>query len=441
MVLNETGHETINPDVLQIEERANTFTESKKFRDNLSQDILSRQPLPAFALDYFARNASDPSYIQTAIETTQRLLEDNPNALDDPEIAEFELQNCLNLAEAQSLERAIDTEDTKISNLKDQIRGNLTGDNKVGQLAELIVQVKADPNFPEAEKQAALLHLNQINETLSEMQVIFPNETQQTAFNQIINASSLDLSAPGMDAVFAPIIAEVEASNIFSEGDKRRLQMIITGSQAQDMLTRTVTDKSGRIVTAWPKDAPMEVRSGISMYADSNANQYLRAEYNGHITDIDMTGVSGETVGKYLEALSFVHDVESFGATGMFQSIYQIDFNLFGDEGFDMAKITQILNIMGKLFGGLEHADGDIRQDGDRQSLIRHFARLFNPQNSASGFGQDQQQTNKMLMEMELREPGGSPNWKQIERLGNFVQMSYLSGEAKHEDLKAFLVA
>jgi len=46
-----------------------------------------------------------------------------------------------------------------------------------------------------------------------------------------------------------------------------------------------------------------------------------------------------------------------------------------------------------------------------------------------------------MLMEMELREPGGSPNWQQIERLGDFVQMSYLSGDVKHEDLKAFLVA
>ena len=329
----------------------------------------------------------------------------------------------------------------KITSLKDRITGNLKGPDKAGQLSELIASVESATDFQEDEKHAALKHLRLIALTLSDISAVLPHGPKRDALNDIVNLSSLDLSASGIDAVFVPIMSHVEASNIFSEDDKRRLRMIVTGSQAQNMLNQTIINETGETVTAWPEDAPMEIRPGISMYSDSNANHYLRAEYKGHITNIDMTGVSGEVLGRYLEALSFIHDLESFGAGGIFQSIYQIDFSLLGNEGFDMLKINQILNIMGKVFGGFEDADGDIRREGDRIGLIRHFARLLNPVDEATGFGEDRSQSNKVILDLGLKHENGTPNWKQIDQLGNFVQMSYLSGEASYEGLKAYLTA
>lgn len=212
------------------------------------------------------------------------------------------------------------------------------------------------------------------------------------------------------------------------------LRTIVTGSQAQDVLAKTVIDENGNEVTAWPKDNPMEVRPGVTMYADNNDNQYLRMAYNHHVTEIDMSGVGGEVLGKYLEAFSFIHDVERYDATGLFQSIYQIDFNLMGNEGFDLRKIDQILNIMGKIFGGLEHADGDIRGEGDRRGLIRHFARLLDKTGSITGFKESQADTSDVIHELGLRHKDGS-----IDRLGEFTQRTYLTGDASYEDLRAYL--
>jgi len=326
-----------------------------------------------------------------------------------------------------------------IDSLRERITGNLTGSDKAEQLSDLIRRVESQEGFPEDEKQAALVHLRHIRSTISEMAAVFPDEPKRDAFIRIVNTSSLDLGTASLTDIFTPILRDVEASGVFSEDDKRRLRTIVTGSQAQDILEKTILDENGNEVTAWPKDNPMEVRPGVTMYADNNANQYLRMSYNDHITEIDMSGVRGEVLGKYLEACSFIHDVERYDATGLFQSIYQIDFNLMGNEGFDMGKINQILDIMGKIFGGLEHADGDIRRAGERRGLIRHFARLLNKSGSVTGFKESQSDTNDVVHELGLRYKDGSPNWKQIDRLGEFTQITYLTGDAGFEDLKTYL--
>jgi hypothetical protein len=171
-----------------------------------------------------------------------------------------------------------------------------------------------------------------------------------------------------------------------------------------------------------------------------NQRQYLKAEYNGHITTIDTTGWKGETVGKYLEALSFVQETESFGGTGILQSIYKIDFNLTGEEGFDILKINQILNVMDMIFGGMESSDGDIARAGQRKGMIRFLVRILNKQGTAYGFEESQGDTNEVIKELYLQNSDGTPNWKQLERLGQFVQENYLNGDANYEDLKEFLV-
>ncbi len=301
--------------------------------------------------------------------------------------------------------------------------------------------MRTEPNFPKEERETALKQLGMVATALAEMSNIFTDDVKRSAFEQIVSSADIDLGAATLGETFAPVLAQVEAAGIFTETDQRRFRLIVTGSQAQDTLAETTTDKNGKVIPVWPENNPMQVRPGLSMYADGNQRQYLKAEYNGHITEIDTTGWRGETVGKYLEALSFVHGMESFGGTGILQSVYKIDFNLFGDEGFGMAKIDQILNIMGKLFGGLEHADGDIARAGQRQGYIRFLVRLLNKRGTAMGHEESQADTNEVIHELQLHNPDGSPNCKQIEALGQFAQRTYLSGDAEYKDLKEFLIS
>jgi len=263
---------------------------------------------------------------------------------------------------------------------------------------------------------------------------------QQAAFTEIVDNNALDLGAATITETFAPVMSQVEAARVFTEDQKIRLRRIVTGSQAQDTLQQTVIDENGKTVPAFPIESPLNVRSGVDMYADANARQYLRVEYNHHITTIDTTGWSGELVGKYLEALAWVKELESFGSTGLMQNIAQIDFNLTGNEGFNAGKIHQILDFMSKIFGGLDHTDGEIEVEGKRRGMTRLLARLLSKAGTATGFEESQADTDAVVKELQLRNPDGTPNWPQIEKLGQFVQMTYLSGDADYEDLRAFLM-
>ena len=437
----------------------------------LQNEVLGQwQNIPPIAVDYLAKHSTSPKQFREALTNAQEMVAINPKVFAVPEnVLPIILATCISSVENTALasqesilvadnaalnnqEIQLDTDNaakteerdqinTTIIVLREKVSGNLTGDNKAGQLAALIQQVRTEPNFPKEEREAALKQLGMIATALAEMSNVFTDDVKRSAFEQIVSSADIDLGADTLGETFAPVLAQVEAAGIFTETDKRRLRLIVTGSQAQDTLAETTTDKNGKVIPVWPENNPMQVRPGLSMYADGNQRQYLKAEYNGHITEIDTTGWRGETVGKYLEALSFVHDMESFGGTGILQSVYKIDFNLFGDEGFDMAKIDQILNIMGKLFGGLEHADGDIARAGQRQGYIRFLVRLLNKRGTAMGHEESQADTNEVIHELQLHNPDGSPNCKQIEALGQFAQRTYLSGDAEYKDLKEFLIS
>lgn len=436
----------------------------------LQNEVLGQWPnIPTIAVDYLAKHCTSPKQFREALTNAQDMVAINPQVFAVPEnVLPIILKTCISsientalasqesilgvdnaarserietkISDNAALDDEIDQGRTTVIVLREKVYGNLTGDDKAGQLAALIQQVRTEPNFPKEERETALKQLGMIATALAEMSNVFTDDVKRSAFEQIVSSADIDLGAATLGETFAPVLAQVEAAGIFTETDKRRLRLIVTGSQAQDTLTETMTDENGKVIPVWPEDNPLQVRPGVSMYADGNQRQYLKAEYNGHITEIDTTGLKGETVGKYLEALSFVHDMESFGGTGILQSVYKIDFNLFGDEGFDMAKIDQILNIMGKLFGGLEHADGDIARAGQRQGYIRFLVRLLNKRGTAMGYEESQADTNEVISELQLHNPDGTPNWKQIEKLGQFAQRTYLSGDAEYKDLREFLI-
>lgn len=450
-----------------------TLVTAGEARTSLDADIASeRWPnVPEHAVAYLRENC--PEHFCLAMDEAAQL---DPADLADPILAEELLPDCISAAEIAARTERVEAGRAEIAALDGQIATNdetiaaeqagLEQDNTTREgLSDQVALnelTKTDPTLKNLRGEALLnalashpfvqerpqlqAYLNGIRSQLNRMRAVVTDPQERQAFESILSVSSFNLGAESNQGVFADVIARVDASDAISEETKADLRaslgvpQVNTGSQAQDILRETRTDENGNEVPVWPEDRPLNVRPGVDMYSDGNQRQYLRAEFNGHITTIDTTGWSGEVVGKYLEALSFVHDVESFGGTGLFHSIYRIDFNLAGDEGFDAHKVNQILNIMGKWFGGFEHADGDIRQSGDRQGFIRYMVRLLNKRGTATGFEESQADTDEVLNELRLRNADGSPNWQQIDRLGEFARSTYLSGEANFEDLKVHLI-
>ena len=459
--------------VAYANERQEPLDASRRERAFLDQETCREcwPDVPDHAAD-FLRHAC-PDHFPLAMDEAARI---DPAELADPVIAEFLLEDCVTVAEQQAAEAQLRDNAGEIATLDGQIASNYetiadvreeraevnTDIEGLSDQVALNELTKTDPALKDLRGEALLnalashpfvqerpelqAYLNGIRSQLNRMRAVVTDPQERQAFESILSVSSFNLGAESNQGVFADVIARVDASDAISEETKADLRaslgvpQVNTGSQAQDILHETRTDENGNQVPVWPEDRPLNVRPGVDMYSDGNQRQYLRAEFNGHITTIDTTGWSGEVVGKYLEALSFVHDVESFGGTGLFHSIYRIDFNLAGDEGFDAHKINQILNIMGKWFGGFEHADGDIRQSGDRQGFIRYMVRLLNKRGTATGFEESQADTDEVLSELQLRNADGSPNWQQIDRLGEFARSTYLSGDTDFEVLRAQLL-
>lgn len=458
-------------------------------RSALGDEILadSFPDLPDHAVQYL-RSRCNEAQLPFALREASQL---DPLDLEDAEFAPLFLDPCINQAEIAALAEAERAQSTEIADRQEQVTRNdetiadvqeeraevktrVVGEtNREDDLEqeESEIQAEIDRMYSEEaargggvdtlirrvsdrlgevdagpERDAAFVKLNQVRATLDQMRSVVTNPEERAAFEQILSTASLNLGGDSSYAVFSDVMAQVDASEAISDETKASIRAstgapeVNTGSQAQNLLRETRVDEQGRTVPVWSEGNPLPVRDGLEMYSDSNQRQIMRTEFNGHIVTIDTTGWSGGVVGKYLEAMSFIRDVESYGGTGLFQSIYRIDFNLTGEEGFDMHKVDQILNIMGKWFGGFEHADGDVRQNGDRRGFIRYVVRLLNKRGTATGFEESQADTDEVLRELGLRNSDGSPNWKQIDRLGDFARSTYLNGDADYEDLKEHLV-
>lgn len=432
--------------------------------------------LPEHAQDYLRDKCKTPTHLTLAAREAAKLVATDPTILDDPDFAEFELDTCVEsteiaaktaqreenaeIIEAQKADEELDNQ--KIEELDTtyivvtKLQKDHAGKSGRAYLEAIRADVMANkpvPNRPKKpdepelvqlsnkEQADLLVELDAVSATLDEMSAVFAdNPAASAAFAQIVASAQFDLTADSMEGVFAPVMAQIDTNAVFTKTDKMRLERIVTGSQAQQTLRQTMVDENGQTIPSWPEDKPLAIRSGVDMYADGNNNQYLKIEYNGHITTIETTGWSGELVGKYLEALAWVRELESFGSTGLLQDIAQIDFNLTGEEGFNAHKIDQILIFMGKMFGGLDHADGDVEVEGKRRGMTRYLARLLSKAGTATGFEESQTDTDEVVKELQLRNPDGSQNWKQVEKLGQFVQRTYLNGDASYADLKADLV-
>jgi len=191
-------------------------------------------------VEYLAVNCQLPEHLPIAIGKVQELLAKDSTALDDPDLAEFELDECLYQAEITAKKDVLETEQTTGKNLdttieglskeslalQNRLKGNLVGNDKVGQIEQLISDVKAaGEDFPKEQREAALAQLNMIAQTLSRMTTLVDDPTEAEAFKSIVARSNIDLSGASAALAFSDVMAQVDASSEISEPTKTKLRI------------------------------------------------------------------------------------------------------------------------------------------------------------------------------------------------------------------------
>jgi len=246
MSFSETAHElqplSANS---QKEQRECVQTDCQAERAALNIDVTERWlDLPKTAVEYLTVNCARPEHLPIALKNVRALLEADPTALDDPDLADFELDECLAQAEIAALDTGlekdtetiakihIDTEtekaegeklDTTIEGLRKRITGNLIGEDKVGQLMQLIADVTVADGFEESERTESLKHLTEIMDTLQRMNAVVSDPQEAQVYQAILARSAINLGGENPSMVFADVMANVDASDAISEATKIKL--------------------------------------------------------------------------------------------------------------------------------------------------------------------------------------------------------------------------
>jgi len=248
MSFSETAHELQpSPAISQKEQRECVQTDCQAERSALHIDVTEQwSDLPKTAVEYLTVNCARPEHLPIAFGNVRALLETDPTALDDPDFAEFELDECLAQAEIAALNTGLrqdteniasidgDTEterekgrelDTTIEGLRKRITGNLTGENKIGQLMQLITDVTVADGFEETERTESLKHLTEIMNSLQRMNALVSDPQEAQEYKAILASSAINLGGENPSMVFADVMQKVDASDAISEETKTKLRV------------------------------------------------------------------------------------------------------------------------------------------------------------------------------------------------------------------------
>jgi len=445
MSLSPSAHETSPANTVSTQEQLETLSHATtQERAELSNDVTSQfTEIPNVAVKYLTVNCKRPEHLPIALNVLREALQQNPSLLEDDFEAEMELDDCLHQAEIITLKTAIETErnegkklDANIDDLKNRITGNLTGTDKAGKIMQLISDVMVADGFEDAERTAALKHLTQISNTLQQLSTAFTDPVKQEAFQQIVNSSVIDLGNSSLSQAFTPIIKQVEMSGVFTDIDKRRLRMIVTGSEVQDVLSEKMKD--GEYIHTEKNKRP--IRSGVEGYTEPSGRQIIEAKAGQHIVTKDVSGWSGEDVGWLVELMHYWNVTENNGTTGFVENIYQVDFSILGSGGaFDPLTVKKFQQIISHMMGGFAGYDGDMENFEEQQKLIQNQSRLLSETQTAFGWENDQAGTSRVLKRLGIWNEDGHPNMDVIRSFGDYTQRYYASGSLSQVDLVDYL--
>jgi len=471
MSFSETAHEQDVPKVATAnEQREAALCDIKGECVGLNTDVATQFPdLPQSALEYLTVNCTQPEHLPLAVAAARQLLKTSPNILDDPFEAELELDECLTQAEIAALDvvenkieaEVIDVDSaikaetaradkeekteaelkTTIKGLRKRITGNLTGEDKIGQVMQLIADVMMADGFEEAERAAALKHLTQIANTLQEMSNVFTDPVKQAALGQIINASALDLGAASIGATFAPVMAQMEISGAFTEADKKRIRDIVTSSDLKRETLREVTNpKTGELEYAYSEDQPLEFRPGVESFPDPQGREYMKVTLqNGHVFQQEITSMSLEDRTALAEYYQIWQIAEASGKSDLLHNSFGLALDPFAGGRVDWHKLRQSRQIIDALLGGWAGSDGKIMSAEGSGSFIAWQMQWLSKIGDASQDNVDIQVANANLKTLGIKDDKGNINLDIMRAFGHYTQEQYGTGEPSFEALQAHL--
>lgn len=383
--------------------------------------------LPEHAQSYLRKNCHSPAHISLAAHEVLLLLEADPSVLDDPDLASFELDECIAKTEivlkGEELNK-IDTETEVLSaEFQRMVREEFTKGGKVEEKLNRIENRIAE--FPNAE--AALKQITQARKTIEDMRGVIDDPQEQAAFEVMLATVPLDLATSDLTTMFTPVLSQVRKSDLFSDETKTRLHNIVTGSDVQNTLAERSMD--GHFLHT--KREPRNIRAGVEGYSEPSGRQIIEARSGDHIVTKDVTGWSGEDVGLLVEVLHYWHTTESFGTTGFVENIYKIDFSVLDNGGaFDPLTVRHFRQVISHMTGGFAGYDGDIENFEHQQRLIQNQSRLLSDTQTAFGWENDQSGTTKVLRRLGLENTDGKPNLEVIAAFGDYTQKNYAIGQS-----------
>jgi len=471
MSFSETAHELQPPSAIsQKEQRECVQTDCQAERVALNVDVTEQwSDLPKTALEYLTVNCAQPEHLPIALKNVRALLEAAPTALDDPDLAEFELDECLaqaeiaaktefrmeNTAEIAALDAgleqdaetiAVETEGLEEDKTKRDVLSIVKavsqeaakaggGVDNILKTARAALEGHPQLQTPEAQE-IAFKKINQVEAMLAEMRGVFTDPEGEAAFEQILATSSINLAADNLGQTFAPVLAQVEASDAISHMDKTRLRMIVTGSEVQDVLSEKT--ETGEYVHNENNKRP--IRSGVEGYTEPSGRQIIEAKAGDHTVTKDVSGWSGEDVGLLVELMHYWNVTESNGTTGFVENIYQVDFSVLDSGGaFDPLTVKKFQQIISHMTGGFAGYDGDMENFEEKQQLIQNQSRLLSDTQTAFGWENNQAGTSKVLKRLGVWNEDGHPNMDVIKSFGDYTQRYYAAGTPDQVDLVDYL--
>jgi len=446
MTLSESGYNTNDLATKKLPELKCELAEINEERTGLCDSVENQWPdIPAEAVRYLANNCPKPELMSVALVELQNIITDNPVALSDPSIMHLIIDDCILVVSQQNADGVEDFE-TDILNADQAENSVLTRINtKTTNLKGLAKLTAAreylnNPNVPETTRSELLARFDQIENTLASMSAVLTDPASQSEFDRIVSTTSFDLSAADMAGTFAPIIEQVETNKIFTAEQKFKLREIVTGSDAQNSLSETMTDESGNIIPRFTESNKRKFRQGVSGYVEGKNRQIIEARAGDRMITKDVTGWSGEDVGFLIEATHMWNIYDSFGVTGFIEDVYKIDFSILGDSNaFDPIQITYLRQVLSHLVGSFEGYDGDIANLGEHKTLIQNQSRLLSETQTALGRENNRSGTTKVLRRLGFENEKGKANLEVIKSFGDYTKQYYGNGAPDQLQLVEYL--
>jgi len=435
MTFSESSHDSENLASKDLPELKCELSQIGKERTVLCETIENQWPdIPPQAIRYLADLCPEPELMSPLMAELNSLVAGDPKIFSDHSLIPIIIDDLIltaNLAFAGNDEIAENKIATSLNTTASVIQAinsqtaNLKGPAKLAAARKYL----SNPDIPETVRLELIARFDQIETTLASMSAVFTSPASQSEFDRIVSTTSFDLGASDLATTFAPIIDQVEASETFTAEQKLKLREIVTGSDAQNSLTETMTDENGNTIPRFTANNKREFRKGVSGYVEGHNRQIIEARAGDRRFTRDVTGWSGEDVGFLIEMTHMWNMYDSFGVTGFVEDVYKIDFSILGDgNAFDPIQITHLRQVLSHLTSGFEGYDGDIANLAEHKTLIQNQARLLSETQSALGLENNLSGTMKVLRRLGLEDEKGNPNLDVIRSFGDYTREHYGSG-------------